>query len=168
MPITSNPGTPPGPKPRGGNKSTPVPAPSSDTILRGRAEAVSGLFQMGAAVCIMVKQLPDSAAISEHGDNVSIECAKLAETDERFANVIDKLTSVGPYAGLMTAIMPLMVQLAVNHKRMEAGALGTVEPEVLAAKVKADMAEKRTEYLKAARQATDRANQAEAELAKVA
>jgi hypothetical protein len=68
----------------------------------------------------------------------------------------------------MTAVMPLMVQLAVNHKRMEAGALGTVEPDVLAAKVRADMAEKRTQYLQAAREAQERAKQAETNLAEAA
>lgn len=168
MPISAAPAQPPAPKARNTPAGRPRPAPSADVILRGRAEAVYGIFQLGSAVCLMTKQMADAAALTEHGENVSLECAKLAETDERFANVIDKLTSVGPYAGLLTAVMPLAMQLAVNHKRIEAGVMGTVSPDALAAKVKADMASKQADFLREAREAQERAEKAKAEFQEVA
>lgn len=164
MPISAAPVQPPAPKARNTPAGRPRPAPSADVVLRGRAEAVYGIFQLGSAVCLMTKQMADAAALTEHGENVSLECAKLAETDERFANVIDKLTSVGPYAGLMTAIMPLAMQLAVNHKRIDAGVMGTVEPETLALKVQADMAEKQAQMFQAAKAAKERAATAQAQM----
>jgi hypothetical protein len=116
----------------------------------------------------MTKQYADAAAISEHSKDISIECARVADDNEQFANVIDKLTSVGPYAGLLTAIMPLAMQLAVNHKRIEAGVMGTVSPDALAAKVKADMASKQADFLREAREAQERAEKAKAEFQEVA
>lgn len=167
MPITANPTTPPTPKART-SKPSPAPAPSADAILKGRAEAVYGLFQIGSGICLATKQYADAAALAEHGENVAAECAKVAEDNEQFASVIDKLTTVGPYAGLMTALMPLVMQIAVNHKRMEPGGMGTVDPEILTAKVEADMAEKKIQFLRQAKEAKERAAKAQAEFAEVA
>jgi hypothetical protein len=47
----------------------------------------------------------------------------LAETNETFANLIKYITTAGPYAALVTAVMPLAMQLAINHGKMTADAI---------------------------------------------
>jgi hypothetical protein len=160
MPI-GQPAAPPKRTPQG----KPQPAPSAQDKLSGRAEAVSGVFQLAAAGCLMTKQFADAEAISQHEQDISIEVAKLADGNEKIANLIDKLSTVGPYAGLLTAIMPLAMQLAANHGRVLPGVMGTVSPEALAAKVQADMAEKQAEMLEQAKAAQQRAANAQASLA---
>src|SRR4029077_9722620 len=62
------------------------------------------------------------------------ELSLIAETDEKIAAFIDRLTSVGPYAGLVKATIPLALQIAVNHKRAPAtmvGTMGIMDPDIL-------------------------------------
>src|SRR5271166_4624674 len=107
MPINSSPGQPAAPAKRSTTKPPPAPIPSQIEITGGRAEAVNGIFQLGAAAFMLAKQYADAQAVSDHGENISIELAKIANDNEKMAQLIDKLTTVGPYAGLITAIMPL-------------------------------------------------------------
>jgi uncharacterized protein with beta-barrel porin domain len=138
-----------------------------------REEGLNGLVQIGSAVCIMTKNYADAGALTEHGPNVSHEIAALAEENENVANVIDKLTAMGPYAGLITAIMPLAIQLLINHDRIKPDAAGlmganVMSKEALAAKVSADIDTKKAAFLREAKQAQEEAAKAQAELAKVA
>lgn len=124
-----------------------------------RAEGLNGLFQIGAAGCMMAGQYADAGAFSKHGPTISDEAAKLAETNESFAKTLDYITAIGPYAGLLTAVVPFVLQILVNHHRLPAEPLqqlGVDNPAVMEAKMKADM-------LKQAREAL--AAQAEAEKA---
>lgn len=158
MPINQPP-APPAKKPPAQPKKVITAAEAAQERLSGRAEAVNGLFQIGTAMCLLAHQYADAATIDEHGENISRECAKVAEDNEQFANLLDKLSTVGPYAGLLTAIMPMAIQIAVNHKRMDPGAMGSVAPEVLTAKVEADIAEKKAELLAQAQEARQAAEQ---------
>jgi hypothetical protein len=160
MPITA----PQAPAAKTPRANAARPAPSQTAKLEGRAEAVDGILQLGAAVCVLTRNHADAQAIDDHRTDISIECAKVAADNEQFGNLLDRLSNVGPYAGLLTAVMPLALQLAVNHKRMEAGVMGTVSPEVLEAKVKADIAEKKTAALQSAHEAQQRAATAQANL----
>lgn len=105
-----------------------------------RAEAVGGLFQLASFGCVMVGNYADAAAIGEHGPNISGELATLAAQNERIGTYIDYLTQAGPYAGLVTAVLPLALQLLANHKRIDyAKVPGLTAPEVLEARVEGEM-----------------------------
>jgi hypothetical protein len=108
-----------------------------------REEAVNGIFQLGAFGLIVAGQPADAGALGKYGPGIAHEAASLAESNDGMAKAIDYITEAGPYAGLLTAAMPLVLQLLANHKVMKAEHLagaGVVPPEALAAEVKADMA----------------------------
>jgi hypothetical protein len=112
-------------------RSTPVTPKSTLTgkLSIGQArvkeneDAVNGVFGLGAFALMMVKQPADAMAVSLHGPKISHEIAVLAETNETFANLIKYITTAGPYAALVTAVMPLAMQLAINHGKMTADAI---------------------------------------------
>jgi hypothetical protein len=105
-----------------------------------RKEAVGGLFQLASFGCVMVGNYADAAAVAEHGDNISREVATLARQNESVAKYIDYLTQAGPYAGLVTACLPLVLQLLANHKRIDYSKVpGLTAPEVLEAKIASQM-----------------------------
>lgn len=91
--------------------------------LKENEEAVNGIFGLGAFALMMVKQPADAMAVSIHGPKISHEIAVLAETNETFANLIKYITTAGPYAALVTAVMPLAMQIAINHGKMSAEAI---------------------------------------------
>lgn len=107
-------------------------------------------------------QLADVAAIGMHSGPIAAETAKLAESNEQIAGILDKLTEIGPYAGLITAITPLVAQIMVNHERMQPGSLGTVPPKTLEAQMKAEMAQQKLEMLRMQKMAEDQAKEFEA------
>jgi hypothetical protein len=89
---------------------------------------------------IATRQYADVATIDKHWGSVSEELAKLADAQPAFGNVIDNMTKAGPYAGLIVAVLPMVLQIGVNHGRVQPGMLGTVPKNLLAAQVEADMA----------------------------
>jgi hypothetical protein len=101
---------------------------------------------------MMREWFADAGAIQIHWPNVARETASLADQDERIGKVIDYLVSAGPYAGLLTAVLPFGMQIAANHGRIDADAAsglgGVMPPEMLAAKVKADMAKAKAEFVR--------------------
>lgn len=140
---------------RTSHKAKPKPEPTSMGVAQ-REEAVNGLFQMATFGCIMGKQFPDAGAIAKHGPNISHEVANLAETQPQVAKVVDYLTQAGPYAALITAVMPLALQLAANHKVIPAdklGMAGVVPPEMLQAEIQAELAQQQAEAMKRAQEA---------------
>lgn len=122
------------------NTRQKAPAAPRRTVTDTRAEAVNGLFQLASFGCVMVGQYADSATIAEHGPNISLETAKLAQQNDKIGQWIDYLTQAGPYAGLVTAVLPLALQLAANHKRIDPSKVpGLQDPAVLTAKVETQM-----------------------------
>jgi hypothetical protein len=89
---------------------------------------------------LATKQYADAGAITQYWPTIAKELAELAETQEPIARVIDPLLQVGPFAGLIAAVLPLAMQLAVNHGRIKPGALGTVPATTLASQVETSMA----------------------------
>lgn len=133
-------------------KDTKTPPPKAekpkqlsaeDLALReARTDGVNGIFQLAGLGTIMLGQLADAGAISLHGPVISTEVVKLAETDQRIAKGVDVLLQVGPYAGLVAAVMPLVMQLLANHKILPADKLGGVgihKPETLEMQVRTQM-----------------------------
>jgi len=105
-----------------------------------REEAVAGFGQLAQAPLIALKQYADAGAIGLHWPNVAREVASLADSQEQVARLIDPLIKIGPYTGLITAILPLILQIGVNHNRVPAGAMGTVPAASLSAQVETAMA----------------------------
>lgn len=109
-------------------------AASQRTAVKKTAErenALNGILQITQAGLIATRQLADASAVGIHGPNITKEIAKLADSDAMIARVIDPLIKVGPYTALVGAVLPLVAQIAVNHKMAPAGMLGTVSGELL-------------------------------------
>lgn len=143
----------PTPPPARGPRAAKTPAPLAQDRIERRAESLGGLFGLGAAGLLMLGQGADSQALTMHGPGIALETAKLAETNEKIAKAADWLDQVGPYAGLLTAVLPLILQLAVNHDRMPAGIMGTTTPDVLQAQAQANAARAAATMLEAQNEA---------------
>jgi hypothetical protein len=155
---------PPPPRSSRARKPGPASAGSKPTDERmsdkrkERVEAITGIAQLGSFACIIMKQYPDAGAINMYGPGIATELAKLAEAKEPIAKAVDSLSEVGPYAGLITMLMPFALQIAANHKMLKAESLasyGVKAPEQLEAEVKAMMAKQAMEAMRQQRQAEE-------------
>jgi hypothetical protein len=139
-----------------GSKNTEQP-PHIPTINELRFDAVQGIWQVLGMGCIAMHQYADAGAISMHSPAISREIVELAETNEQIAKGVDSLLQVGPFAGLIVAGMPLVMQLLVNHKRIPVDKLsadtGVISPELLESQVKTDMARMQLRALREQREA---------------
>src|SRR5271166_728634 len=168
MPI----GTPKAPPAKTGTTKPPAGKPvtlGASAITAAREEGLEGLAQIGTAVLILTKNYADAGAVDMHAKPIAHEVALLAEGNEKVGNIVDRITAMGPYAGLLTAVMPLAMQLLVNHDRIQANAAGlfggqVMSKEALAAKVSADIDKKKAQFLREAREAQEEAQAAEADL----
>jgi hypothetical protein len=124
-----------------------------DEITKARTEAVTELGQFVQLPLMLTKQYADVGAISLHWPKISGEIGKLAATNEQIAKLVDPLMTVGPYAGLITAVMPLVAQIAVNHGRVSAGVANTVPASTLSSQIETAMAQSELEALKIQRDA---------------
>lgn len=130
-----------------------------------RTEAVQSVFQVGQMVCLTLGQYADAGAIGMHGDNISIEVAKLADKYPAIAKVTDPLIQAGPLAGLVAAVVPLVLQIGVNHKRLPADKIpGVTNPDVLEQQMRAQIAKAAAEQMRQAQEAEREAHQAMAEM----
>lgn len=147
----------------------PVSKATASVKTDGRTSEVMSLFDTAALVCMMRQMYADAGAIQMHGPGISRELAKLAEENDQVAKLIDSLGAVGPYTGIVIAVMPLALQIAANHNKIDsdkaAGLGGIMKPEDLAAKVKADAETRGLEMLKAARDSQAAAQELRAEMA---
>jgi hypothetical protein len=128
----------------------------SNPKTKGREDAANGIFQLAGFGLIMTKNYADAGALGKHSPKISHELALLSEKNEGVGRVLDYMTEAGPYAGLITAVMPLVLQVMVNHNMLKAEGMpgaGVVAPAALEAQVKADMARQTAEALKAQREA---------------
>lgn len=146
------------------NNTTPPPKKAATskpekemTIPERREYAVNGLFQLGSLGCVLLGQHADAGAISIHGPNIAHEVSDLASQNDQIANAVDKLLTVGPYAGLVGAVLPFFMQIAVNHGIIKADKLPAesdiVAPEVLEAQVKTALARQQMEAMQRQREA---------------
>lgn len=140
---------------------------ASPTIKEQRIDACDGIFQLVGLGCIMVGWYSDAGAIDMHGHGVSIEVSELAEQNKGVAKGTDALLQIGPYAGIVAALMPLVVQLAVNHKAVDATKLpanaNVVPPDVLTARVQTAMKQQAIAAMKAQIEAEEELRRMETE-----
>lgn len=131
-----------------------------------REQAVLGLFQGGQAICLIMKQYADAAAIGQHAQPIAHEVSVLAATDDKVAKAVDSLLVIGPYSALVMAVLPLALQLGVNHKLLPAAKIpGTTDPNVLSMRVEAEMTQQAADMLQDARLAQEQAEQRMAAMA---
>jgi hypothetical protein len=106
-----------------------------------RQEGLEGLGQIGTGLCLATGQFADAGAIGQHWPNIARETATLAGKYEPVANVVDKLIMIGPFAALLSAVLPFALQLAVNHGRIGdaaiLGGFGVMPKEALEAQGRA-------------------------------
>lgn len=133
------------------------PAPAkTDPRIQARTDAAQGFFQLLGFGCVITGQLADAGAIGRYGPPIANELVKASETSEPIGNLLDLLGKTGPYAGLIITVMPLALQVLVNHKMLQAdmfAGAGVVHPEALEAQVKADLARQQSEAMRAQREA---------------
>jgi hypothetical protein len=125
-----------------------VIAASAD-VTAARVAAISQLSVLPTMACMATGQLADAATIQMYWPRMSAEIARLANTQAQIAAAADRLMIVSPYAGLLAVAAPMILQFAVNHKRVPVGAGGTQSPDSLAAQLKAEIARAEIDSLKA-------------------
>ncbi len=116
----------------GGRRKAGTPRPPNKRATPGKgggagrpdyATAISGLFQLGAAGIAMAGRalkmpalMADAAAVAVHQGPVALALGDMAMDNAAFAAVLDKVAVAGPYAALITALIPMGLQILVNHK----------------------------------------------------
>lgn len=165
MPINAAPAAPPIRQPRATKSTKPVEPVKSK--LEERTEGLMGMAQIGHAICIMTKQYADAGAVEHFAKPLCTEIAKLADGNDTIARGIDTFTAVGPYTALLTVGIQFTLQIAANHKRVDANMLagaGIIPPDVLEAEQKANILRLRTEALRRQREAQEAHDAAMAEM----
>lgn len=123
---------------RARTRKAPAPAPTA-----GPEEAIRGLLQIPATAFIMVGQraesvplVADGATILVHGPTLAQALAEIAKVDPRFAALLEKLVTFGPYGMAVTALTIMTAQFMRNHESAPAPILegfGAVAPEQIIA-----------------------------------
>lgn len=135
MPIDRTPAPPKRSAPRQSSaQNAAAQAQAFTSQHQKRKEGVEGLGQALALVMLVRKQFADAQAIGMHAPAIAEEMARLGDQNETWAKWLDYFSLSGPYAGLVKATLPLMLQIMANHGTIpaEAGAaLGVVSPKTL-------------------------------------
>lgn len=76
-----------------------------------------GLAQLGSFVANFFSPL-DAVAITDHAPNIAEAVQVTADNDPKFAAVMDRILSTGPYAALLGATVPMVVQMLHNHDKV--------------------------------------------------
>jgi len=148
----------------------PPPATPEKPLQAARIEGLMGLASLVQGGCLIAGLHADAMTIGKFFPPVAVEVAKIADDNDSIAKPIDFLIKVGPYAGLLMALQPLVLQLLANHKVIDATKAvgqGIVPPEVLEAQMKAEIMRMQAEAMQAQQQAINDANEAAEAYAKL-
>lgn len=156
-----------GPPPTVTKTRTKTATPKSTAQLEVREEGLNGIGQIASFLCLMTSNIADAGAIATHGPGLAHEAAVLAETNKYAAKGIDLLVGVGPFAAILAAAAPLLLQIAVNHKKMPASPallqFGVQSPETMEAQARIRVMEMQAEMAKAEREAQTRLSELQRE-----
>lgn len=73
-----------------------------------------GIAQMGAFVAGFFSP-HDAVAVMDHAPNIAEAVQVTADNDPKFAAAMDRILSAGPYAALISATVPMVMQILHNH-----------------------------------------------------
>lgn len=105
-----------------------------------RREGLSGYAQIASLFCVSRGWYADAGAIKAHGPRLIDETVKLAAENESVGKSIDYLCAAGPLTAVIAAALPLFMQIAANHERIDASAVsGVLPPDLLEKQVKNDV-----------------------------
>lgn len=136
------------------------------SVTEQRAEGLIQLSGIGQALCVMVGNYADAAAIGRFFPPIAVESAKLADDYDIVARPIDLLIQAGPFTAILAAGLPFALQIMANHGRLDASKLagqGVVPPEVLEAQMRAEMMRQQAQAMAEQQKALNEARQAQAE-----
>lgn len=170
MPVNPAP-KPTAPASRTPRKPVTNPAPIRSARADVRKEALDGIGKLASLLAVMKGWYADAGAIAQHGPGFTRGIADMAESNDTLASWLDYLTQSGPYMEIMAAGLPLALQLAANHGRLDPSKLppdsGIVEPRILEERVKAEMALASARVLAEIRSIQAQAEQAQTETLKL-
>jgi hypothetical protein len=113
-----------------------------------------GVAQAAQMALVVSNNFADAAAVGMHADNIIPEVVKIADRYPVVAKGVDTLIQAGPIAGLVTATLPLVLQILANHKRIPADKIpGITQPEVLETQMKASIAKQAAQEMRRAQEA---------------
>ena len=165
MPVNppAKPSAPASRTPRKPVQATPIRSSRAEA----RKEALDGIGRIASLVAVMKGWYADAGAIAQHGPGFTRGIADMAESNDKLASWLDYLTESGPYMEIFAAGLPLALQLAANHGKIDPTKLppesGIVEPKILEERVKAEMALASARVLQEIRSIQAQAEQAQAE-----
>jgi hypothetical protein len=67
---------------------------------------------------VMLVNLNDGRVIAEHADRMAAAWADLAKENPKVKSALTKLMAPGPWAGVVTATMPVVIAIAANHNML--------------------------------------------------
>lgn len=137
--MAIEPAKPPAPKTR---KITPAPSPRISRR-EARENAVNEIGGGFALIAAMKGWYADAGTIGMHGPKFAHELALVADDNEQVGTFLDYLTQSGPWLGVIKVGLPMILQFAANHGRIDTAKLpadsGIIEPKMLEERVKAEM-----------------------------
>lgn len=94
-----------------------------------------GIAQISAFAVSFFSPL-DAVAITDHAPGLAEAVQVTADNDPKFAAAMDRILSAGPYAALISAAMPMVVQILHNHDKIPGAAVkqmgGRTKEEIIA------------------------------------
>ena len=107
-----------------------------------RREGVQGLVQIAAGLCLILDQRTpekdvsfkaDAIVLASNSEPIADAVVQTARANAGFAAALDKVTSAGPYAALVSVMVGVGLQIASNHGVTTARAMGASSPEDIVA-----------------------------------
>lgn len=149
--MRGNPGRPVGSgrgsRARGAASSAPRARTAGPRAPRGgRVDYAKPLRGLGQLLAFPLSFVPatrmDALAITAHWPAIADALDETAQNNVELAAVLDRVVKVGPYGALLTAVTPLLAQIAVNHggPLQLLRSMGAISPQLLMARAMRDQA----------------------------
>jgi hypothetical protein len=137
------------------------------TVKQKRVATLTGYSEILQAGFLMFGQFADAETLDIHGAPLLSAVADLGDHHEGFGATLDKADVMGPYLALAVASIPIVMQFAANHGRIDATKTslgGVVPPEQLTHRRQAKLMKAQAEMIRAQREAEEAARAAQREM----